>query len=95
MTESIKRVDVTIQITDIPTQEVITKVRKERKKKKKNFRATQQFNHNNVINLLLFPFFNIQDNVSITIESVLYWRVLAPYEAEYRAEDLMTSLMER
>ncbi|KAI7859694.1 band 7 family-domain-containing protein [Circinella umbellata] len=60
VTESIKRVDVTIQITDIPSQEVITK-----------------------------------DNVSITIESVLYWRVLAPYEAEYRAEDLMTSLMER
>ncbi|KAI9251021.1 band 7 family-domain-containing protein [Phascolomyces articulosus] len=60
VTESIKRVDVTIQITDIPTQEVITK-----------------------------------DNVSITIESVMYWRVLAPYDAEYRAEDLMTSLMER
>ncbi|KAI9488439.1 hypothetical protein BDB00DRAFT_772464, partial [Zychaea mexicana] len=60
VTEGIKRIDITIQITDIPSQEVMTK-----------------------------------DNVSITMESVLYWRVVAPYDAEYLVEDVMTALIER
>ncbi|KAI8145937.1 hypothetical protein BJV82DRAFT_29798 [Fennellomyces sp. T-0311] len=56
VTESIKRMDMTIQITDLPSQE---------------------------------------DNVSIAIESVLYWRIVAPYEAEYLVENVMVALVER
>ncbi|KAI8983441.1 hypothetical protein BDB01DRAFT_790781 [Pilobolus umbonatus] len=60
VTESLKRVDITIQITDIPKQNVITK-----------------------------------DNVSISIESVLYWHITDPYQAVYSVDDVSTALIER
>ncbi|KAJ8660062.1 hypothetical protein O0I10_004290 [Lichtheimia ornata] len=60
VTESIKRVDMTIQITEVPKQEVMTR-----------------------------------DNVSLGLESVLYWRVVAPYEAEYGIANVLVALVER
>ncbi|CDH49467.1 erythrocyte band 7 integral membrane protein [Lichtheimia corymbifera JMRC:FSU:9682] len=60
VTESLKRVDVTIQITDVPKQEIMTK-----------------------------------DNCSIKLKSVLYWRVVAPYEAEFGVANVSMALIER
>lgn len=50
----------TIQITEVPKQEVMTR-----------------------------------DNVSLGLESVLYWRVIAPYEAEYGIANVLVALVER
>lgn len=50
----------TIQITEVPKQEVMTR-----------------------------------DNVSLGLESVLYWRVVAPYEAEYGIANVLVALVER
>ncbi|KAL1925990.1 hypothetical protein VTP01DRAFT_7186 [Rhizomucor pusillus] len=60
VTESLKPMDMTIQITEIPKQEVMTK-----------------------------------DNVSIAIESVLYWHVVSPFEAEYGVNNVLHALIER
>ncbi|KAG0172809.1 hypothetical protein DFQ28_007003 [Apophysomyces sp. BC1034] len=60
ITEQIRRVDITIQITDIPRQDIMTK-----------------------------------DNVNIAIESVLYWHIVDPYEAEYGVTDVNFALVER
>ncbi|KAI9321808.1 hypothetical protein BX666DRAFT_1851213, partial [Dichotomocladium elegans] len=55
-TESITRVDMKIQITQIPQQE---------------------------------------DNVSIAIASVLYWRVVSPYESQFGVKSVVHALVER
>lgn len=60
VTEDIKRIDITIQVTDIPKQDVITK-----------------------------------DNVSISIESVLYWHIVDPYQAVYGVDNVDHALVER
>ncbi|CEI94063.1 hypothetical protein RMCBS344292_08286 [Rhizopus microsporus] len=60
VTEEIKRIDITIQVTEIPKQDVITK-----------------------------------DNVSISIESVLYWHIVDPYQAVYGVENVSYALVER
>ncbi|KAI8394295.1 uncharacterized protein BYT42DRAFT_554124 [Radiomyces spectabilis] len=60
VTESITKVDITIQITEIPKQDIITK-----------------------------------DNVSIAIESVLYWHVIDPYETVYGVANVHHALIER
>lgn len=58
--ESIKRVDVKIQLSNIPTQSIITR-----------------------------------DNLSIEVESVLFWAVSNPYRAVYGVGDVRTALIER
>ncbi|OAD75100.1 hypothetical protein PHYBLDRAFT_133090 [Phycomyces blakesleeanus NRRL 1555(-)] len=60
VTESIRKVDITVQITEIPKQEVITR-----------------------------------DNVSIIIESVLYWIVIDPYETVFGVANVKIALIER
>lgn len=60
ITEDIKHVDITIQVTDIPKQDVITK-----------------------------------DNVSVSLESVLYWHVNDPYQAVYGVDKVDHALIER
>ncbi|KAF7723999.1 hypothetical protein EC973_001459 [Apophysomyces ossiformis] len=60
ITEQIRRVDITIQITEIPRQDIMTK-----------------------------------DNVNIAIESVLYWHIVDPYEAEFGVANVHFALVER
>ncbi|KAI9272487.1 hypothetical protein BY458DRAFT_508918 [Sporodiniella umbellata] len=60
LTESIERIDVKIQIADIPRQYIMTK-----------------------------------DNVTVKIDSVLYWHIVDPYQAEYGVYDIKKALMER
>ncbi|KAI7905554.1 uncharacterized protein BX663DRAFT_535155 [Cokeromyces recurvatus] len=60
VTEDLKKVDITIQVTEIPKQEIITK-----------------------------------DNVSISLESVIYWHVVDPYQAIYGVADVNHALIER
>ncbi|KAF1800068.1 hypothetical protein V8B55DRAFT_1544092 [Mucor lusitanicus] len=60
VTESITRVDVKIQVVDIPSQFVMTK-----------------------------------DNITIKIDSVLYWHIVDPYQAEYGVRDVRKALVER
>jgi len=59
-TESIDLVDVTITISDIPRQVVMTR-----------------------------------DNVSVDIDSVLYWHVIDPFVAKYHVRNVEMALMER
>ncbi|KAL7751053.1 hypothetical protein RI367_003633 [Sorochytrium milnesiophthora] len=58
--ESIRSVDIKVQITDIPRQAVLTK-----------------------------------DNVSVNIDSVLYWEICDPYTATFLVSDVRMALMER
>ncbi|KAI8884252.1 hypothetical protein K501DRAFT_294194 [Backusella circina FSU 941] len=60
VTERLKRCDITMQITKIPRQDVITK-----------------------------------DNVSISIESVVYWHVIDPYQSIYGVANVEYALVER
>ncbi|CAO3681960.1 unnamed protein product [Rhizopus stolonifer] len=60
LTESIKRVDVKIQIADIPRQYIMTK-----------------------------------DNVTVLIDSVLYWHIVDPYQAQFGVRDVKKALIER
>ncbi|KAI8888559.1 hypothetical protein K501DRAFT_282669 [Backusella circina FSU 941] len=60
VTESLSHCDITVQITEIPKQAVITK-----------------------------------DNVSISIESVIYWHVIDPYQSVYGVADVHHALIER
>ncbi|KAI7905555.1 uncharacterized protein BX663DRAFT_500138 [Cokeromyces recurvatus] len=60
VTESIKRVDVKIQVADIPSQYVMTK-----------------------------------DNITILIDSVLYWHIIDPYQASFGVRDVKKALIER
>lgn len=60
VTESIKRVDIKIQVVDIPSQYVMTK-----------------------------------DNITIRIDSVLYWHIIDPYQAQYGVSDVKKALVER
>ncbi|KAI8641481.1 hypothetical protein BD408DRAFT_418104 [Parasitella parasitica] len=60
VTEDLKRIDITIQVTEIPKQDVITK-----------------------------------DNVSVNLESVIYWHVVDPYQAVYGVSDVNHALIER
>lgn len=60
VTESIKRVDVKIQVVDIPSQYVMTK-----------------------------------DNITVRIDSVLYWHIVDPYQAQYGVKDVKKALVER
>ncbi|KAI8888558.1 hypothetical protein K501DRAFT_209702 [Backusella circina FSU 941] len=59
-TESIRRVDVKMQIVDIPRQSIMTK-----------------------------------DNVTVRIDSVLYWHIVDPYQATYAVSDVQKALIER
>ncbi|KAI8923305.1 hypothetical protein BC831DRAFT_403903, partial [Entophlyctis helioformis] len=58
--EHMRKVDIKIQIEDVPRQQVMTK-----------------------------------DNVSIYIDSVLYWHVVDPYAASYLVQDVRRALIER
>lgn len=60
LTESIKMVDVKIQVTDLPCQSVITK-----------------------------------DNVTVMIDSVIYWQIVNPSVSAFRVQDVRTALIER
>ncbi|KAF1800069.1 hypothetical protein V8B55DRAFT_1544096 [Mucor lusitanicus] len=60
VTEGLKKIDITIQVTEIPKQDVITK-----------------------------------DNVSVNLESVIYWHVVDPYQAVYGVSDVNHALIER
>ncbi|KAG2213168.1 hypothetical protein INT47_011317 [Mucor saturninus] len=59
-TENLKKIDITIQVTEIPKQDVITK-----------------------------------DNVSVNLESVVYWHIVDPYQAVYGVTDVNYALIER
>lgn len=59
-TESLKKIDITIQVTEIPKQDVITK-----------------------------------DNVSVNLESVIYWHIVDPYQAVYGVNNVDYALIER
>lgn len=59
-TENLKKIDITIQVTEIPKQDVITK-----------------------------------DNVSVNLESVVYWHIVDPYQAVYGVADVNYALIER
>jgi len=59
-TESLQRVDIKIQITEIPRQAIMTK-----------------------------------DNVSIQIDSVIYWHIVDPYQAVFGVSDIGKALIER
>ncbi|KAI9480551.1 MAG: hypothetical protein EXX96DRAFT_563264 [Benjaminiella poitrasii] len=59
-TEDLKKINITIQVTEIPKQDVITK-----------------------------------DNVSVNLESVVYWHVIDPYQAIYGVSDVNYALVER
>jgi erythrocyte band 7 integral membrane protein len=59
-TEDIRRVDVKIQIGEIPKQVIMTK-----------------------------------DNVNVAIDSVLYWHIIDPYQAEFGVSDVKKALIER
>jgi regulator of protease activity HflC (stomatin/prohibitin superfamily) len=59
-TESIRRIDVKMQIADIPSQYIMTK-----------------------------------DNVTVKIDSVLYWCIIDPYQATYGVSDIKKALVER
>jgi regulator of protease activity HflC (stomatin/prohibitin superfamily) len=60
MTESVKKVDVKIQMTPVPRQVVMTK-----------------------------------DNVTLTIDSALYWHIVDPFVAIYHVENVYMALLER
>ncbi|KAI7894882.1 uncharacterized protein EV154DRAFT_458767 [Mucor mucedo] len=60
VTESIKRIDIKIQVVDIPSQYVMTK-----------------------------------DNITIRIDSVLYWHIIDPYQAQFGIRDVKKALVER
>lgn len=60
VTEIIKRVDVKIQIADIPRQYIMTK-----------------------------------DNVTVSIDSVLYWNIVDPYQAKFGVKSVKKALIER
>ncbi|EIE80395.1 hypothetical protein G6F46_006675 [Rhizopus delemar] len=60
VTERIQRVDVKIQIADIPRQYIMTK-----------------------------------DNVTVLIDSVLYWHIIDPYQAQFGVRDVKKALIER
>jgi len=60
MTESLQKVDIKIQIAEIPKQAIMTK-----------------------------------DNVSVQIDSVLYWHIIDPYQALYGINDVKKALIER
>lgn len=60
VTESIKRIDIKIQVVDIPSQYVMTK-----------------------------------DNITIRIDSVLYWHIIDPYQAQFGIRDVKKALIER
>lgn len=59
-TESVRLVDIKIQMADIPRQIVMTK-----------------------------------DNVSLSIDSVLYWHIVDPFVAAYQVDNVHVALMER
>ncbi|KAI8092703.1 uncharacterized protein BX664DRAFT_260735 [Halteromyces radiatus] len=60
VTEKIRKLDIRINITEIPRQDIMTK-----------------------------------DNVSISIESVLFWHIVDPYEAHFGVSDVQFALVER
>lgn len=60
LTESVHRVDVKMQITEIPRQVIMTR-----------------------------------DNVSVKIDSVLYWHIVNPYRAEFSVSNVKVALVER
>ncbi|ORE08788.1 hypothetical protein BCV72DRAFT_288202 [Rhizopus microsporus var. microsporus] len=60
LTETIKKVDVKIQIADIPRQYIMTK-----------------------------------DNVTVLIDSVLYWHIIDPYQATFGVNNVKKALIER
>lgn len=60
VTENLRKIDITIQVTEIPKQDVITK-----------------------------------DNVSVNLESVVYWHIVDPYQAVYGVTDVNHALVER
>lgn len=60
ITEDIQRVDVKIQVADIPSQSVMTK-----------------------------------DNITIRIDSVLYWHIVDPYQAIFGVHEVQKALVER
>ncbi|KAG1429150.1 hypothetical protein G6F58_000209 [Rhizopus delemar] len=60
VTETIKKVDVKIQIADIPRQYIMTK-----------------------------------DNVTVSIDSVLYWNIVDPYQAKFGVKSVKKALIER
>ncbi|KAI8080139.1 uncharacterized protein B0P05DRAFT_540124 [Gilbertella persicaria] len=59
-TESLKRVDIKIQVADIPSQYVMTK-----------------------------------DNITVRIDSVLYWHIVDPYQASFAVKNVQKALIER
>ncbi|RUS12573.1 stomatin family protein, partial [Endogone sp. FLAS-F59071] len=59
-TEDVRRVDVKIQLAEIPSQLIMTK-----------------------------------DNVNLTIDSVLYWHIVDPYQAVFGVSDVVKALIER
>ncbi|KAI9256813.1 hypothetical protein EDC94DRAFT_650266 [Helicostylum pulchrum] len=59
-TENLRKIDITIQVTEIPKQDVITK-----------------------------------DNVSVNLESVVYWHIIDPYQAVYGVTNVNHAIVER
>ncbi|CAO3646743.1 unnamed protein product [Cunninghamella echinulata] len=60
VTENLQQVDIRIQITELPKQDIMTK-----------------------------------DNVSVNIESVIYWHIEDPYEAHFGINNVRFALIER